>query len=1456
MNGHEIANRVSQRLKEKYGENLSPTLIYGQMAHETGGFTSELATNYHNYGGVTQTTPNGLDQPDGSNYYMNFGSDEEFADYFADYLYKYKEDGIFNAYDTRSYAAALKHGGYFGDDVDNYTNGMNNFIGTNSIGEFVEGAYDESNPVAPVVEQEEPEEADTWDKLEDTLYDSALWGAFRTAAAKKGLPDEEGYKLTQEDIDRVQQELGGDYSATLWVCQNANSPAQLDRLIRMKKEDLERRQRVEESDIGFSTAGTVLGLFLDPLNYLPILGAVGKLGSAARYAKLAAGAAVGNLVDRGLAQAASGYRQDYPMAALMGAVGGAGIPMALDLMGKGFSKASKAVGTQIYGEAANIIDDSEKLARGERVSLERINNDDFINTLTKVHDNNFVKAIKDAEIAGQIHPKNNVYVLSKADAKKIVEERGWDFDDNAKGFFDDETGVTVLVKENLSGNEDIRKTLLHERGAHGLKFVLSENDYKKVLADLRFRINTNPSPAMQRAIKRAGGNADAEEVLGYLAEEMKPSNPLMRNIHKAMNKSLNAMGFKDKLSDDDFIDILTKGSKHYAEGQKGYRVLSDGGVEYKGLHYSKKNLFNPENMEMAAKLSQFKDDAKDFVVGNVERLFKRSKLFATPYSVCSTSNSKTLRELSDKLVASPYMNTKTAEIPAELYKDNIRFQADHMLNNYFQKRNESLVRLQKFSADAKYDYNEAVIKAYNAKHAGNMAAYTGEEFSPEVMAGVSELEKLRNYMLEILVDPQRKLGAGYGLMDENGWQAFDSEFYRWIDNSKHADFLASFKTKQEAAKELTKYCIKYGKKDIVRKQVEADRQRKWVQACEEAKAKGEPLPEKPEALSEDAFMKEYEKRAEDCARGWVDLGVSDVTANVNLDEIGTLGCLHYRFPVDTSGSLELSNGNLFSFDDNLRSYDIDTYMGALSNRIAGEVSLTTVFPKDVKTIFANPLGFVQKVNYDLEGQRRVIKAELEDAVQRRQITKDAMADDLKAFDFMYEKLRGFPTTEYPQGLWDAAAKTLNNYAFARNSGNMVINQLGEVGGTIGYAGLRALFDLFPFAKRMVTEAQLGKASMDMIEDARLATFGDEGYKFIFGNANDSSSRIYRELLNESRMSKVLDKFAGFTNTSASAMSKLTGFQKLTENMIQSAQRQVMIDVARWVNGKEFTGWRNPFSKTKMDAAGLVYSNSVSDFRNGLKKYVVLDKKGNLVSFDIQALRKENPDLYMQYYRVVENQVRRCINMPTIGSSNMLKEAAPQWKVFFMFKDFVMRAVHTQTIRALSTREADDMLAAGFSLLSNLAVVLAPAYLRSRYIFNKDNQSEHDRYMKEYLNPMSLGYVALMRSPFTGSALSPAADVLEMTGKSPVPSIRTTTNRYRREKNTDEVLGQYITQLPAVKSATDLLGVPYNISAKAVNGERYTRRDFDELLRLLPGQNHLLMMKLRDEIVGSTNLPKK
>lgn len=1445
MNGHEIANGISQRLKDVYGEYLSPSLIYAQLSHETGGFTSELATKYHNYGGVTQTTPNGLDQPDGSNYYMNFDSDESFVDYMAGYLYKYKENGLFNAYDARSYANALKQGGYFGDDVENYVAGMQNAIGSASLGEFIEGAYEGSNPVAPIVEQEEPEEASFWDKTENTLYDSALWGAFRTAAAKKDLPDEDNYKLTQEDIDRVQKELG-DYTATLWVCQNANSPAQLERLIRMKKEDLERNKRVEESSVDWNTAGTLLGLFLDPLNYVPVLGATGKLGSVARYAKMAAGASIGNLVDRGLAQAASGYRQDYPMAALMGAVGGAGIPMALDLLGKGFSKATKAVGEQLYGEATNTIIDAEKLAKGERLSTERTNVKEFIDSLTQVHDKAFVKSIKDAGVAGQIRPKHNVFVVSKENAKKIVEGRGWEFDDNAKGFFDDETGVTVLIKENLSGNEDIRKTLLHERGAHGLKYVLSPNDYAKVLAELRFRINNNPSPAIERAIKRAGGNADAEEVLGYLAEEMKPSNPLMRKIHKAMDKGLNALGFKGRLSDDDFIDILTKGAKHYAEGQQGYRVLKDGACEYKGIHYSKKNLFNPQQITMAATFENFKEGAED----TFNNVLKRTALYATPYSVCSTSMSKTLKDIASKLVASPYMDKLNGAIPAEVYKDNMRYHAEHMINNYMKVRDEALVRLQKLSADAKYDYNEAVIRAYNAKNAGNTAATVSHQFPPEVMKGVAELEKLREYMRELLTDPSKYLGEGYGLLPHD-WYNYSDEFFRWIDEGKHAKLLVDFKNKKELAKELHKYCYKFGKKDVVRKQIEDEMTAVWRKECEKAKAKGQPLPEAPK-LSEDAFLQEYDKRARECAMGWVDLGASELekTANFNMTKIGSLDCLKYRFPLDTSGEMVI-RGNMFSFDNNLRSYDIDSFLNPLVNRLTGEVSLTTVFPKDTKTIFANPLGFVEQIDYNLQGMKAVVDAELEDLVQRRQITKDQKANDLKAFDFMCDKLRSMPIAEHPHTLLDAAARTLNSYAYARNSGNMVFNQLGEISGTLAYAGYGALFDLMPGLGKIVTEARMGRGSVEMLEDARLATFGDEGYRYIFGNAGDSSSRIYRDILNDTRTAKALDKVAGFANLTSNLMSKVTGFQKLTETMIQSAQKQTMIDLAKWVNGKEFPSYRNPFSKKKLEAIGLKYANSASDFREALKPYIVLDKSGNLVDFNIKALRQNDPDLYMQYYMLMTNQVKRCITMPSIGSTNMLKESNPFWRVFFMFKDFAMRATHTQTLRILSNHEKDDALAALYSMATNTAVVVGLAYAHSKLDYHKGNEYAQKKYMQEYLKPEALGYIALMRSSVPGTALSPLNDILEATDNTPVPSIRSTTNRYKRSKGANERVGDYLMQLPAIKTGTDSIKSAIDLT-KIPAGE-YTRKDFNNLLKLLPGQNFIGIMGLRDELL---NLPKE
>ena len=114
---------LAKRSAEIAGEPIKAEWIYSQWAHETGEFTSELCMQYHNLGGLCQTTPNDLPQPDGDLWYMEFDSFEAYAEYFGRYLRLYDENGIYNSQNLADYVVALKNGGYFGDSLENYLAG-------------------------------------------------------------------------------------------------------------------------------------------------------------------------------------------------------------------------------------------------------------------------------------------------------------------------------------------------------------------------------------------------------------------------------------------------------------------------------------------------------------------------------------------------------------------------------------------------------------------------------------------------------------------------------------------------------------------------------------------------------------------------------------------------------------------------------------------------------------------------------------------------------------------------------------------------------------------------------------------------------------------------------------------------------------------------------------------------------------------------------------------------------------------------------------------------------------------------------------------------------------------------------------------------------------------------------------------------------------------------------------
>lgn len=106
--GGGIASAIAQRT------GLPANLIWAQLAHESDNFSSQLAREDHNYGGITNS--------DGS--YRHFDSDEDFVDFMANYYPKYKENGLYDARNADEWASALKDGGYFTADLGEYEGGM------------------------------------------------------------------------------------------------------------------------------------------------------------------------------------------------------------------------------------------------------------------------------------------------------------------------------------------------------------------------------------------------------------------------------------------------------------------------------------------------------------------------------------------------------------------------------------------------------------------------------------------------------------------------------------------------------------------------------------------------------------------------------------------------------------------------------------------------------------------------------------------------------------------------------------------------------------------------------------------------------------------------------------------------------------------------------------------------------------------------------------------------------------------------------------------------------------------------------------------------------------------------------------------------------------------------------------------------------------------------------------
>ena len=478
----DLAERVSQKT------GIPTEFIWGQWAHETGGFTSAL-TAENNLAGLTQTTANDMAQPDGSLHYMRFNSKEEFADYYANYIGLYKEDGIFEAKTRAEFASALKRGGYFGDSVENYVAGMDNALGDSffSGSPIASAGYNAWGFEKPTVPKTiEPETKSAWeqtqDKFLDSWFDSSVIGAGRLAwknIQSNDLTSRQNYEITQEDIDYVTKELDGDYTARMFVLLNASGKNNLALLTQMKKEDIERRRRVENYDWGVSTLGTIGGALLDPINLIPFAGGAAKgvglgtkvlsrLGGYAptidklvragtRYGATFGSYGTLNTADRYLAEKASGYEQDYTSAFLIGGTFGTLAPAALKglqhMAGYGNKGAQKIVGALDNMETHGVSQAMDAaLPNARKVSFE---------TAKSFHDVSFIEKYKaGSKYLTELAEGNKVFAVTRKQANELGTLLKTRIPKGAKAFYNEAEDYTVLISDNIKAGHPLITFLL------------------------------------------------------------------------------------------------------------------------------------------------------------------------------------------------------------------------------------------------------------------------------------------------------------------------------------------------------------------------------------------------------------------------------------------------------------------------------------------------------------------------------------------------------------------------------------------------------------------------------------------------------------------------------------------------------------------------------------------------------------------------------------------------------------------------------------------------------------------------------------------------------------------------------------------------------------------------------------------------------------------------------------
>jgi len=1051
-----------------------------------------------------------------------------------------------------------------------------------------------------------------------------------------------------------------------------------------------------------------------------------------------------------------------------------------------------------------------------------------------------------------------------------------------KGLFAQKRGNRTL--------QDIIDDLKENKGTgvwHTTKYAFMNNSYKDIIIPalkkrgydgIIFKDDLHPTYAV----------FDNAQVLDKAESTVNKESNLSNSIIDSFKNGLDSLGLgKQKFNNAQIMDMISESIKNSKLAQYGASVNSDGSVNMNGVHFSTDNLYSPSALEDYKAMAADRAEAVDNIgtANMTHRKFQRAingvgnkledtKLTRTPFGFFLHSVSPTLSRMSTSIFEDPQMRgvPKITNMPsAERMTDYFRGQLQPYVQNILQARQDwvkqnygAIGAYNPFRADnRRLPFDKMVIDNFNHEYRGTtISKAVSDQIDDNVRKATAELKKF----WDARIDLGKSSGTLFSGKEENNlieniWYPVNNEFHRLIDRDCYRDMVSHFhapykeKTGDEAAhKFLEDYCYEASgdpkSKQIIKDFIDRERTLEYQRKIkgmtpEEVKQYGKPVPASDKDVEDfrDIKAKEWAVKALNPVENTLD-GKEVVDGKVIDSSLGDLNFFRGKLPMDTGHIKMLPDGTPFTFDDNMRYYDLEHMLNRTMNRFAGEAALKTVFGDST-----NYHNFLEKVH------REFNLAQLSGTISQSEVERMT-----KDFDDTMHDMRGMRPARDIYSDTDVIGKVFNNMAYATRGGNMGYNQLGDLGGSIAYNGLHTLFGVFNPLRKAVQDMRLGKAPSEMLDDLNFQMFGDPIERHIWqGSWGDRMTRaaMTKEFHGMSGVwHKALIGAANVTHNFGKFTSQINMLGHMTDTMIHEARSSALCDAIRFAHGKQFSGVRNPFSAQKIKALGRHVD--VEALKADIRKYIPWDgQKGTVPQeANVDAWRAESPKTFFELYDLVQNQTARSVLLSTQkGNRSMYKDQNWATRLLFMFKDFPYRSNNAQTMRALQNRERDDAVALALSMITNTAAFAARNSLKVGALYAMGNSDAAQKVKDNYLNDGALARAALFRTGFL-SPLSNVNDVVEAaTG---APTIRTTvTNSGRGEPINDmgDVAGNVVKQIPAVDTISDYTIKPIN-AAIALSDGRGSQRDLRQMLKLIPVPDFIPYTQAIDTWSQMQGLPDK